>query len=85
MGIKLVELQVALHRTVDLGKIQTQHNNHGMVIQAHIAEQKKKQDEIKRKKVNDIKSEEKENTSSTQTKQPFERHPHKGNHFDLRG
>ncbi len=85
MGVKLIETQVALHRTMDLGKIQAEHNNHGTQVQAHLTEQKKKQDEIKRKKVVGLLGEDKEKTGETRKKDHLDQHPHKGKHFDFRG
>ncbi len=52
MSLKLVELQVALPRTQDLGKIQEQMQQKGQLIQDHLASAQQKEDIEKKKQVN---------------------------------
>lgn len=52
MGLKLVELQVALPRTQDIGKIQEQLQQRGQHIQEHLAAAQQKEESQKRKQVN---------------------------------
>jgi hypothetical protein len=52
MSLKLVELQVALPRTQDLGKLQEQLQQKGQLVQDHLASAQQKEDIDKRKQVN---------------------------------
>lgn len=52
MSLKLVELQVALPRTHDLGKIQEQLQQKGQLVQDHLASAQQKEDIEKKKQVN---------------------------------
>lgn len=52
MSLKLIELQVALPRTQDFGKIQEQLQQRGQHMQEQIVAGAKKQDERRRKQVN---------------------------------
>ncbi|MDX5474527.1 MAG: hypothetical protein LPK00_03220 [Bacillaceae bacterium] len=90
MSLKLIELQVAVPRTVELGKMQEQFNNKATLAQAQLAEQELKKEEIKRKKVAKIEKEDKESVlTHHETKQGLnrqtEKHPYKGNNFDITG
>ncbi|WP_096154613.1 MULTISPECIES: hypothetical protein [Bacillus] len=90
MSLKLIELQIAIPRTVDLGKMQEQFNNKAMLSQAQIAEQELKKEELKRKKVAKIEKEDKEtilahHESQQESKRQTEKHPYKGKNFDITG
>ncbi len=61
MSLKLIELQVALPRTQDAGKLQEQMQQRGQNMQDHISASLLKQDEKKRKQV--VKNEKKEKSS----------------------
>lgn len=52
MSLKLVELQVALPRTQDLGKIQEQLQQRGQLAQDNLASAQQKEDMEKQKQVN---------------------------------
>lgn len=52
MSLKLVELQVALPRTQDLGKMQEQLQQKGQHLQGHLAAAQQKHDSEQRKQVN---------------------------------
>jgi len=52
MSLKLVELQVALPRTQDLGKMQEHIQQKGQHLQEHLAAAQQKQDIEQRKQVN---------------------------------
>ncbi|WP_017753783.1 hypothetical protein [Calidifontibacillus oryziterrae] len=51
MGLRLVEMQVALPRTQDVGKMQEQMQQKGQHLQEHLASMQNKEDEIKSKQV----------------------------------
>lgn len=55
MSWRAVEMQIALPRTQDAGKIQEQIQQRGQFMQDVIANQQLAQDEMKRKTVNDLK------------------------------
>lgn len=55
MSWRAVEMQIALPRTQDAGKIQEQLQQRGQFMQDVIANQLLAQDELKRKTVNDLK------------------------------
>lgn len=52
MSLKLVELQVALPRTHDLGKLQEQLQQKGQLVQDHLASAQQKEDIEKKNQVN---------------------------------
>ncbi len=100
MSLKLVELQVALPRTIDASKLQEQLQQRGQNMQDHITTSLLKQDEQKRKQV--LKNEKKEKSSlqlsqqsssgnrfslkkNGQDEENREIHPYKGNNIDLNG
>lgn len=101
MSLKLIELQVALPRTQDAGKLQEQMQQRGQNMQNHIASSLLKQDEKKRKQVVKNKKKEKSSlelgqrpssgNSSKAKKKPEQNqevrevHPYKGNYIDLNG
>ncbi|WP_102346919.1 hypothetical protein [Bacillus sp. Marseille-P3661] len=100
MSLKLIELQVALPRTQDIGKLQEQLQQKGQHTQDHLAAVNHKQDKQKRKQVN---KQEKTNQSHFHNKnqhQSFELraviknkqqenisppHPYKGITIDIEG
>jgi hypothetical protein len=51
VSLKLIELQVAIPRTMDAGKIAAEHTQKGMVHQAHLSETNRKRQIIESKKV----------------------------------
>ncbi|WP_078547083.1 hypothetical protein [Litchfieldia alkalitelluris] len=51
MSLKLIELQVAIPRTQDFGKITEQLNQRGQILQNQLATEQKKLDQVKRKQV----------------------------------
>jgi hypothetical protein len=52
MSLKAIEMQIALPRTHDAGKIQEQLQQRGQHLQEHAAQSGMKEDELKRKTVN---------------------------------
>ncbi|MGA9228071.1 MAG: hypothetical protein WB217_17115 [Mesobacillus sp.] len=60
MSLKAIEMQIALPRTQDAGKIQEQLQQRGQHLQEHAAQSVKKEDELKRKTV--IKNNQKQET-----------------------
>jgi hypothetical protein len=100
MSLKLVELQVALPRTQDVGKIQEQLQQRGQHMQDQIVVGLQKQDERKSKQVGKSDKKEKSilhldhssskfvNLSSRKkesTHEQKEQHPFKGNLIDVSG
>ena len=82
MSLKAIEMQIALPRTQDAGKIQEQIHQRGQHLQEHAAQSVTKEDELKRKTVmkNNQKQEarlNKENGSSNE-KQEQSRQNNKG-------
>ncbi|MRG85373.1 hypothetical protein [Salinibacillus xinjiangensis] len=55
MSWKAVEMQVALPRTQDLGQIQNQLEQRGSTVQNYLAQARLKEDERRRKQVNETK------------------------------
>lgn len=51
MSLKAIEMQIALPRTFDAGKIQEQLHQRGQVMQDHISQHLQQEDERKRKKI----------------------------------
>jgi hypothetical protein len=100
MSLKLVELQVALPRTQDVGKIQDQLQQRGQHMQNQIADGLQKQDERKRKQVGKSDKKEKSSLHLDQSSpngvnltsrkkesdhEQKEQHPFKGNIIDVSG
>ncbi|MFS0823585.1 hypothetical protein [Bacillus sp. 1P02SD] len=101
MSLKLVELQVAIPRTQDAGKIQEQVINRGQHMQDHITAENEKLEKRNRTKVNENNKSEnaqihKDASSNSFSKQPSngtkhaeqeekEQHPYKGNFIDIVG
>src|SRR5690606_38721002 len=97
MSWKSVEMQVALPRTQDAGKLQHQTNKQNELFQATLAQTRLSQEEEKRKKVQEYenihllkhskqKSEAQQsnnNSNSDKWKQVI-KHPYLGNNFDGR-
>lgn len=93
MSLKLIELQVALPRTYDAGKIQEQMQQRGAINQNQIAQAGQKEDIKKRKQVlesnksnkSDLQKEDNEqkNHETKHTKQ--EKHPFIGTYLDIEG
>lgn len=89
MSLKNIEMQVALPRTHDAGKVQHEMNQQSNIVQSHLAEEANRKEALKRKKVNELNKKEKahfqkENESRNQKqkgKKPA-KHPYKGNRFD---
>ncbi|UFU01051.1 hypothetical protein KO561_09000 [Radiobacillus kanasensis] len=72
MSWKSVELQVALPRTQDVGKMQEQMQQRGQVLQESLAQSQSVAEELKRKKVNEFEQKDKvhlKNQSQTFAKQ----------------
>ena len=91
MSLKAIEMQIALPRTHEAGKIQEQLQQRGQHLQDHAAQRVTKEDELKRKTVvrNEQKTEawlnkdgsspshhEQENKGNKQKKNPKLDHPH---------
>jgi hypothetical protein len=97
VSLKLVELQVALPRTQDFGKIQEQLQQRGQHMQDQIVVSTKKQNERMRKQVGKSEksslhlgqsNQSSETGASKQTKKNQNQkdyHPHIGNHVDISG
>jgi hypothetical protein len=95
MSLKLVELQVALPRTYDLGKIQEQFAQQSQFMQSQLAASIQKKDELQRRQVTaKEKSSEarwkKERNSllfqaNKKSKTEKQNHPYKGTMIDFIG
>ncbi|WP_449540034.1 hypothetical protein [Ferdinandcohnia sp. Marseille-Q9671] len=99
MSLKLVELQVAIPRTQDAGRIQEQLNMRGQHLQDHITAEADKSDKRRRTRVNENNEPEDANIHKDVPSYPFqhkdtekknkpeteqkERHPYKGNVIDI--
>jgi hypothetical protein len=87
VSLKLIELQVAIPRTMDAGKMAAEHTQKGMVHQAHLSETNRKRQIIESKKVSGKKHTEKNllhNKDHTSAK-PLSKHPFKGQEIDYSG
>lgn len=76
MSLKLLELQVAIPRTMELGKIQEQQNQRATIQQQHINDEqryKQEQDKIRLSETEDMKHKliSQEDESSSHSKQAF--------------
>jgi hypothetical protein len=100
LSLKLVELQVAIPRTQDAGKIHEQLMMRGQHMQDHISAETEKKEKRNRTIVNENNKSEnaqihKDSSSNTFSKQPpqktqnpeeeKEQHPYKGNFIDFVG
>jgi uncharacterized protein YfaS (alpha-2-macroglobulin family) len=101
MSLKAIEMQIALPRTHDAGKIQEQIQQRGQHLQEHAAQRVTKEDELKRKTVIKNKQKQearlnkdgqssKEQGESRQPKKKKEEliqhnHPYKGKVIDYSG
>ncbi|MBD8068274.1 hypothetical protein [Bacillus sp. PS06] len=88
MSLKLLELQIALPRTHDFGKITEQLNQSGQIVQHQLAEQQKKQIHKESKQVNKKADSSKvslqlDERSNQETQQAH--HPTKGKIIDISG
>ncbi|MFS0751820.1 hypothetical protein [Oceanobacillus sp. 1P07AA] len=96
MSWKSIEMQVALPRVQDAGKLQDQMNKQGQHLQESLAQLQAKQQELKRKKVNELdhtykvdpnnksKHESKDENQENNQEQESE-HPYLGNKIDYNG
>jgi len=92
MSLKLIELQLALPRTYDMGKIQDSMNQQPQIMQTHLADELKKRELRARKQVHS-KEEiaelnwEREGTPprSYNVKKLEGKHPYKGSIIDFTG
>ncbi|MEH7222585.1 hypothetical protein V7112_02130 [Bacillus sp. JJ1566] len=101
MSLKLVELQVAIPRTGDAGKIQEQLMMRGQHMQDHISAENEKLEKRNRTKVNENNKSENAEIHKDESSNPFskqslhktqnpeheekELHPYKGNFIDIIG
>ncbi|MDX8365090.1 hypothetical protein [Cytobacillus sp. IB215665] len=101
MSLKLVELQVALPRTQDIGKIQEQLEQRGQHMQEQLAIGIEEEEKRKRKQVNNKNKNEKAELTNGNNDAEFqqsktkeneeeeftndEQHPYKGNIIDYKG
>ncbi|MFS1518400.1 hypothetical protein [Bacillus sp. SM2101] len=101
MSLKLVELQVALPRTQDIGKIQEQLEQRGQHMQDQLAIGIQEEEKRKRKQVNSKSKNEKAELTNDHNDKEFqqsttkknqeeeitedEHHPYKGNIIDYKG
>jgi hypothetical protein len=101
LSLKLIELQVALHRTHDVSKIQEQLEQRSQQMQENVAISTQKEADAKRKNVNkneenqEAKFEENQSSSNSshqkrngkerEKKEKQIHHPYKGNFIDFVG
>jgi hypothetical protein len=99
MSLKLVELQIALPRTQEAGKIQEQTNQQSQNLQKHLSAERKQQQEILRHQVPKNEQKAEPNLAKRQsTQQQIQRkdkgrknspnkqlHPYKGYMIDIEG
>ncbi|MEH7382550.1 hypothetical protein V7138_18955 [Bacillus sp. JJ1533] len=101
MSLKLVELQIAIPRTQDAGKIHEQLMMRGQHMQDHISSENEKLERRNRTKVNENNKSENAQIHKDQSSTPFsnqasqktqfveqeekEQHPYKGNFIDIVG
>ncbi len=95
MSLKLVELQLALPRTYDIGKIQEQMEQQSQLMQSQLAANIQKQEELQRRRVtaNEKSSEmrwKKEKNpplfqKNEKNKERKQNHPYKGTRIDFTG
>ncbi|WP_188454363.1 hypothetical protein [Virgibacillus oceani] len=100
MSWKSIEMQVALPRTQDAGKLQEQMLKHGQHIQESIAESQLKQEEQKRKRVNEFEQindvnnrrergnsdhPQRDNQQKSEQEEQMIEHPYLGNKIDFSG
>lgn len=90
MSLKLIELQVAIPRTMDAGKTATELAQRGMIHQAQLSEQDRKKQLTESKKVSAKERTENSvlHTGEKQTSKSTEmhaKHPFKGQEIDYSG
>ncbi|MDQ0230508.1 hypothetical protein [Metabacillus malikii] len=100
MSLKSIELQIAIPRTHDAGKLQEQFNQRGQLIHDQLADTIKKEDDIKKTQVPENNDSEKiklkqENSNQNQQQQKKQKkeeeqneqseHPYKGKSIDFFG
>jgi len=92
MSLKLIELQLALPRTYDMGKIQDSLNQQSQIMQAHLADDLRKREVKARQQVNSKNKSpemkwEREGTPPRRynNTEQLERHPYKGTVIDFTG
>lgn len=87
MSLKNIEMQVALPRTHDAGKVQQELNQQSNIVQSHLAEEANRKEALKQKQVNELNKSEyarrqNEKQESKQKKKKPAKHPYKGQNFD---
>ncbi|PAV30026.1 hypothetical protein CIL05_09115 [Virgibacillus profundi] len=101
MGWKSIEMQVALPRTQDAGKLQDQMQKQSQQFQGSLAQSQLKQEELKRKRINEsdhindgVKIKKERDNDSNDNDQEQEKsqqlnkktnHPYLGSRLDLNG
>ncbi|GMB08433.1 hypothetical protein EDD69_105200 [Thermolongibacillus altinsuensis] len=86
MSLKLIELQVALPKTHDVGKLQEQLQYQGQIAQQQLALDIQKKDERMRQQVTKAERSEKANWQKDRNrKKTEEKHPYKGTFIDFIG
>ncbi|MBB5354858.1 RNase H-fold protein (predicted Holliday junction resolvase) [Anoxybacillus mongoliensis] len=85
MSLKLVELQVALPKTHELGKWQEHMQQYGQLAQQQLATEMKKQDERIRQQVTKAEQSERSKWQKQSEKKEKSKHPYKGTHIDFTG
>ncbi|SFA38089.1 hypothetical protein SAMN05216169_100145 [Anoxybacillus pushchinoensis] len=85
MSFKLVELQVALPKTHELGKWQEHMQQYGQLAQQQLAAEIKKQDERIRQQVTKAERSEQTKWKKHNEKKEKSKHPYKGTHIDFIG
>ena len=81
MDIKLVELQIALPKTYDAGKIQHVLHHQPQLVQSQLAEATKKKEEQARKQV----TEKRTSANISREQNNSHLHPYKGKTIDIKG
>ncbi|WP_220129393.1 hypothetical protein [Thermaerobacillus caldiproteolyticus] len=81
VSLKLVELQIALPRMYDVGKIQDELQQQSQLVQAHLTQETQKQDERMRRQVTQKRS----SANVRREKESETMHPYKGNNIDVKG
>jgi hypothetical protein len=86
MSLKLIELQIALPKTQDVGKLQEQLQYQGQLAQQQLAMSIQKQDERMRHQVTKAEQSEKAKWQKERNrKKTEEKHPYKGTFIDFIG
>lgn len=86
MSLKLVELQIALPRMYDIGKIQEQLQHHPELVQAQLTTAMQKRDERTKRQVTSKRVTQNIHWEKEKHEPPQRyEHPYKGNNIDLMG